>query len=304
MPPFFSVIIPCYNRKAFLPALFRSFQQQTFTAFEVILVDDGSTDGTEDFVKTWNVPFLVYLRQPNAERSAARNKGISAALGQYILFLDSDDALEPQALQALYTAIAGQAFPVAVFGTKRIYYKNGIGFTHEQFELHTDRTAKDIIARFGTVPVDQCAHRNCFAQNRFDPRFTLWEDTHLWLRILRQYPCIGVPEAQIRVTVHDGSTVAQGLNEVRLKDVHRYRDAVLDLLNYSELFPSQEFDALLKQYVLAKYQMYIYQARTNRQYETVILLLKESTAYGSPFFYRSKTLLKIRMAQIFGIHLS
>ena len=301
---FFSIIIPCYNRVAFLPKLLDGMARQTFADFEVLLVDDGSTDGTREYIQSQAYPFLRYIYQANAERSAARNNGISAANGTYLFFLDSDDTLPPDTLQHLHRAILAAGSPVAVFGTRRIYLKNGTDFSHEQFDLSTGRTAKNILLATGTVPVDQCAHRNCFETNRFDPRFTLWEDTHLWLRVLQQYPCIGVSEARIRVNIHGDSTVAQGLQTVRLQDVHRYRHAVLDLLQYPELFPKDEFEPILHQYVFAKYRMYIYQARINRQYDICSALLKEARGFGSDRPYQLKTGLKIALAKYLKIRLS
>ncbi len=91
--PFFSVIIPAYNRAAFLLKTIDSVLRQTEPDFELIVVDDGSTDNTEALVASIKDVRLHYIKQANAERGAARNKGVAEAKGQYVYFLDSDDLL-------------------------------------------------------------------------------------------------------------------------------------------------------------------------------------------------------------------
>lgn len=300
---FFSVIIPTYNRAHFIPRAIDGLLTQSFADWEALIIDDGSTDNTEAVSGTYTDARVRYIKQANAERSAARNNGIAHAQGRYLLFLDSDDALDGRALEELYKAIASRDFPEAVFGCQNLYLTNGTE-TSRQLAVDTGTSAEKILRGFGTVPVSQCAHRSCFTRNRFDPRFTLWEDTHLWLRILQQFPAYGVPQAQIRVTVHEESTVAQGMNQVKPADVYRYRDAVSDLLNYPRLFPKDEFAPLIRAYIFAKYQMYIYQARINRQYRLCSTLLKESAGYGGGILYRFKTGFKIGLGRFLGIHLS
>jgi len=300
---FFSVIIPCFNRASFLPDLLKKLDLQTFQDFEIVLVDDGSTDGTGDYIQSLHHPKLVYVYQKNAERSVARNNGILHSTGQYLLFLDSDDTLDQEALFYLHQTILLAGCPVAVFGTKNIYLINGQTFSHEQFVLHTGRTSYHILSEFGTIPVSQCAHRTCFENNLFDARFTLWEDTHLWLRILRQFPCYGVENAHILVNIHEESSVSKGLKDVNIKDVHRYRDAVLDLLSYTHVFPSLEFNPLIKEYIFAKYQMYIYQARINRQYGLANRLLRESSQYGNKNIYFYTTLFKLFLGRFLRIEI-
>ena len=91
----FSIIIPTYNRGHIISETIRSALNQNYTNFEVIVVDDGSKDQTEQVVKSFDDSKLLYYKKKNAERGAARNFGISKATGDYISFLDSDDILYP-----------------------------------------------------------------------------------------------------------------------------------------------------------------------------------------------------------------
>ncbi|HKQ51035.1 MAG TPA: glycosyltransferase family A protein [Pyrinomonadaceae bacterium] len=101
--PFFTVVIPTYNRAGFITETINSVLAQDDTDFEVVVVDDGSTDETADVVaRTFGrVDKVRYVRQLNAERGAARNRGIKEARGEYVIFLDSDDLMRPNHLSAL-----------------------------------------------------------------------------------------------------------------------------------------------------------------------------------------------------------
>lgn len=103
--PFFSIIIPTFNRSQRLLVAVQSVQQQTFKDFEIVVVDDGGSDDSKEMLRQLNDPRIKYLRQENAGPSAARNTGIAAAIGKYFLFLDSDDSLTPGVLQAHHHAL-------------------------------------------------------------------------------------------------------------------------------------------------------------------------------------------------------
>ena len=89
--PTFSVIIPLYNKEAEVAATLRSALEQSLRPLEVIVVDDGSTDGSADIVAAFRSPLVRLIRQPNAGVSAARNRAIAEARGEYVALLDADD---------------------------------------------------------------------------------------------------------------------------------------------------------------------------------------------------------------------
>ncbi|HNP48705.1 MAG TPA: glycosyltransferase family A protein, partial [Bacteroidia bacterium] len=107
MSVFFSIIIPTYNRWNHLRTAIDSVLAQTFTDFELIVVNDGSTDNTVvNFDKTYNGNSKVRLiTQSNQERGAARNNGLKNAAGKYAFFLDSDDIMFKNHLETLYNKI-------------------------------------------------------------------------------------------------------------------------------------------------------------------------------------------------------
>ncbi|MBE5999531.1 MAG: glycosyltransferase [Sarcina sp.] len=111
-----SVIIPVYNVRPFLRACMDSVFAQTFRNLEIILVDDGSTDGSGELCDTLSMedPRVRVIHRENGGLSAARNTGIDASTGTYLYFLDSDDALSPVALAHLWTACIRTRADVAV----------------------------------------------------------------------------------------------------------------------------------------------------------------------------------------------
>lgn len=97
--PLVSVIIPTFNRAHMLADAIDSVTQQTYQTIEIIIVDDGSTDNTAEFVANYQDPRIRYISQENTGAAAARNRGINASQGDYIAFLDSDDMYKADCIE-------------------------------------------------------------------------------------------------------------------------------------------------------------------------------------------------------------
>ncbi|HEY7217089.1 MAG TPA: glycosyltransferase family 2 protein [Candidatus Binatia bacterium] len=123
MVPRVSVIIPAYNNGKLLGETLEGIARQTLKDFEIIVVDDGSTDETGAVVKTFD-PAIIYIYQSNKGPAAARNKGVSLARAELIAFCDHDDIWLPYHLQGLTEALLARPGPVLVFDNAE-YFKTG-----------------------------------------------------------------------------------------------------------------------------------------------------------------------------------
>jgi len=192
MSPLISVVIPTYNRASHLPGTINSVLAQTFHDYEIIIVDDGSTDDTEQVVASLNAKNISYLRhKENLGVSAARNTGIKASKGKYIAFLDSDDLWLPGKLEQ----------QLAIF----LKSPPGLGLVYANVDFHHVPTG--LITQYKLPFIRGCGHAmlldvNCIVGGGsstmirseciekvgyFDEKMLSSEDWDLWLRISEHF---------------------------------------------------------------------------------------------------------------------
>jgi teichuronic acid biosynthesis glycosyltransferase TuaG len=176
----FSVIIPMYNSKNTIIGTLDSVINQTYKDFEIILADDGSFDGTDqiinDFFKNQNVPYK-YIYQKNQGASAARNRGINEAKGEYIAFLDSDDMWHPQKLEIVSNILLDDSINVIGHGHT---LDNNFSNTYKVFNLRKISFAKLLMKNFAVTPSIVVKKDIC---DYFDESMRYTEDHELWLRL-------------------------------------------------------------------------------------------------------------------------
>lgn len=188
IPPKVSVIVPVYNRAAPVCAAIDSVLAQTFKDFELIVVDDGSTDATPLKLAAYGDKIKI-IRQPNRGVSAARNAGIKAARGGLIAFLDSDDVWLPHKLAA-QTAFFN-ANPAAVWQqTQEIWVRNGRRVNPKKRHAKLQgRIFKESLELCLVSPSAVMLRRLVFNEfGMFDETLPACEDYDLWLKILTRYP--------------------------------------------------------------------------------------------------------------------
>jgi glycosyltransferase involved in cell wall biosynthesis len=144
--PFFSVVIPLYNRRNIIAKTLDSVLSQTYDSFEIVLVDDGSGDHPEEVISQLNEPRIRLIRQENAGGSAARNRGIDEARGAYIAFLDSDDAFLPDHLASMKSLIDGTE-NTAAYSPIIVDRGNGKTFIKPPRPLGKDEAMADYLMR-------------------------------------------------------------------------------------------------------------------------------------------------------------
>lgn len=205
----FSIIIPTYNRAVFLPKAIESVLAQTYTDWELIIVDDGSTDNTKDVVAQYSDSRIRYIYQDNAERSAARNNGIARANGDYVCFMDSDNYMKSDRLAKLSAFIAKES-KIACYFTGIEYFNEQTGCGNIKdghsypFPMDVNLLIQDIIA----TPQICCA-TEILRKHQFNPALSIGEDMELLFRITDEFPLVYVPNQATVVEVeHEGRSVA------------------------------------------------------------------------------------------------
>lgn len=217
--PEVSVIIPTYNRGWILKEAIDSVLAQDFTDFELIVVDDGSTDDTKKILDDYNRD-LVVIRQSNKGVSAARNRGINAAAGRLLAFLDSDDLWLPGKLATQVAFF--DANPSAVINqTEEIWIRNGVRVNpkvrHHKF---TGMIFERSLALCLVSPSAVMVKRSLFDEvGLFDEDLPACEDYDLWLRISWRYPVhlIETPFIIKRGGHADQLSKAHSLDKFRIK---------------------------------------------------------------------------------------
>jgi glycosyltransferase involved in cell wall biosynthesis len=207
--PFFSIVIPTFNREKLISISIESIINQTFKDWQLIVIDDGSTDNTADLIQTYMKidSRIQYIYQINSERSVARNNGISNATGKYVCFLDSDDFYLSHRLEKLHQYLESIQYKVGFFYTA-ISYQTTTG-NIERKELNRDGfSVVDFIlqAVIGTPQV--IVSKELLILEQFNPSLTIGEDMELWLRLSKHAEIEFIPnQATVVATDHDERSV-------------------------------------------------------------------------------------------------
>lgn len=195
MTPFFSVVIPLYNKEAFIESTLQSVLQQSFDDFEIIIVDDGSTD--QSFAKVTNLkhPKVLLFKQQNQGVSVARNFGIEQAKGKYIALLDADDTWYANHLFEQKKQI--DTFPNAglycnnyeIFHNEHLCKKATFNFSyHTECLIVEDYFKASIINSLAWTSAVSFSKDNFIKLGRFNPNYKTAQDLDLWIRFALNYP--------------------------------------------------------------------------------------------------------------------
>lgn len=190
----FSVIIPLYNKEDSITETIQSVLNQTFKEFELVIVNDGSTDGSLEKVKAFSDPRIKIVDKPNGGVSSARNTGIENALGEWVSFIDADDRWAVGYLEAVNKVI--EDFPAASVvvtnykkGNESPYVKyRKRGYLSDYFLLamkYNDIICSSVIT----------CKRECFKEvGLFTNKYSYGEDLNMWSRLADRYLIAYIPE--------------------------------------------------------------------------------------------------------------
>ena len=236
--PVISVIIPTRNRLGIVERALRSVARQTFDDYEVIVVDDGSSDGTPAYLESVRSPRCRILRNEVCRGvSAARNRGVAAASGELITFLDDDDALRPNALACLHQRFTSSPQLDFLWGGRLIHEMDAMGRSIGTREDDWTRVPKTLsgsvflgmVLKFATNSAFTIRRSTFEALGGFDEQLSVSEDRDLFITLARD-GFVGAVIPQTIIDVHElvvslsrSTSLRSGAN-IDLRVIEKHRD--------------------------------------------------------------------------------
>lgn len=233
-----SVIVPVYNPGIHIEKCIKSLVNQSYSNLEMILVDDGSTDGSAEICDLWakKDSRIKVIHKDNGGAASARNAGLDAATGDFIGFIDSDDYIDEDMYEVLLNDIIANNADAARCGINRIdEYGNieewGTGISELRI-IDNCRLLQDIGAAVGVLPVhlgNKLFKRECIGNIRFDTRFHFAEDTLFNFCVGMNVTSMAYRDVdRYHYVFNSGSITNKGINENNF-DEHRVMDVIFTL---------------------------------------------------------------------------
>jgi GT2 family glycosyltransferase len=197
--PTISVVVPAYNGERTILETIKSIQQQTFSDFELIVINDGSTDRTLELLATVEDPRLKVFSYENGGLPVARNRGIARAMGEFITFIDADDLWTPDKLELQLAALQQHPEAGVAYSWTLVMDEKGEGFypgKSVSFEgnVYPQLLLSNFIASGSNVMLRREAITSV---GEFDPTLRSCEDWDYWLRVAALWSFVVVPKYQI-----------------------------------------------------------------------------------------------------------
>lgn len=209
--PLVSVIVPTFNRPAFLAEALRSLQSQTYPNLEIIVVNDGGIDVRH----LCTDPRILYLAHKKSKGpSAARNTALKKARGKYISYLDDDDIFYPHHIRTLVAALEKGRLPIACSDYYRTWKEEMEGqiYTYSRAHYTISSTKCDQLLLSNNLTPSCLMHRkDCLNRTGlFDENLRYSEDWDLWIRLSRYFPFLHIRKITAEYTKHEGNCQLTG----------------------------------------------------------------------------------------------
>jgi GT2 family glycosyltransferase len=301
-----SVIIPTYNRAELLPHTIESVLAQTYSDVEIIVVDDGSTDGTRAALLPYSSR-ITYIYQDNRGRSAARNVGIEHAQGQYLAFLDSDDLFLPIKLKCQVAYLQKHPEVDLVYGDGYVMDEAGVLSSLGRFLTRTDGADRLAflrrLLRSNLFPPNTALVRRSALDSArpFDEAMGALEDWDLWIRLALRGCTLQFDDRKVAIyRRHSGNTdIARPRNFVRDKVLISSKVIRMDLdsgcpVRLRQLFRIWHLDAIL----LSRSPQVV-----GRAISTILFAGGEPSTFGAMALAFRLLSLPVRACEVLGIFL-
>jgi hypothetical protein len=233
-----SVILPVYNGENYLRVAIESVLGQTFSDYELIIVDDGSVDSTADIVRAYETPQIRYVRQENTGVSGAFNHGLRLAAGRYISWLSHDDVFMPTKLEKQVNAISQSTEPSVCYTDIQMIDSQGKVFLERRLPEHRREDALRNVLTAGLIcsaSYSLLYDRRCIEEvGMYSVELRYAQDVDMLARLARRFPLIRVPEFLMQVREHRARGIRSRNWE---REIARYFPEQLNSISLEELFP-------------------------------------------------------------------
>jgi glycosyltransferase involved in cell wall biosynthesis len=231
LAPKVSVIIPVYNREQYVGEAIDSILAQTFTDFELLLIDDGSTDNSVEVMRSYTDPRIRLIRhERNLGIPQARNKGLQLAGGAYIAILDSDDTAVPDRLAKQVAFLDGNKDYVLVSSWAALMNAKGQPLKRGKRRVVSSGEAKSYLLFRCWLPHSSVMARTAILQAYgYREQYVLCSDFDLFVRLARTHKLGHLPEPLVRQRVHTGRITRERIQLTKDKDKEIVSAQLIDL---------------------------------------------------------------------------
>lgn len=233
-----SIITPTYNRRHLIGETVNSVLAQSFTDYELIIVDDGSSDGTEQFIKdNYDDPRIKYFFQENKGQNFARNNGLRHAQGEYICFLDSDDTWPDFKLSRSLEAFQKNPDVDVVYGDEMVIDESGNNLGKAEIKRYSGNiTAKLLVENFIGMSAAMVRAARVREVGGMDETISVADDYSLWLRLSEKCTFYYLPETLgfYRITANQISNDISARLNSNLFIVTKFLEASPDVISETE----------------------------------------------------------------------
>jgi glycosyltransferase involved in cell wall biosynthesis len=248
--PKVSVIIPSYNHEKFVAGTIRSVLDQSFQDFEIVITDDGSTDGTVSEINSFSDPRIrLFTFERNQGAAVASTNCVSHSRGEYVAMLSSDDAFVPDKLEKQVGFLDEHPGVAAVFSYARIIDEEGKDFKDKghlycNVFRQPNRTRHEWLNSFFYNGNCLChpsvlARRDIYTWARSDPRYAQLGDFNRWIKICLEHDIHVIPEELVKFRVRAGELNASG-NRPEVQRRHNWELSEI-MKNYLKITSAEEF---------------------------------------------------------------
>ena len=226
-----SVIIPAYNRAASIVNTINSVLTQKGCTFEIIIVDDCSTDNTENAIRSLNNKIISFYKlHKNRGSQYARNYGAERAKSELLIFLDSDDALLPNSLYSRLKYFESNPDCESSYSDYEVCFK-GVNRDYKKNVIVNDLTYRDVLTRLAVVPTSLLMIRkNVFNEiGKFDENLPACHDDDIYIQCFKRNKCHYISTVTVQFINHSGPRVGSSINLAngRAIIIEKYKDEIV-----------------------------------------------------------------------------